>query len=387
MSEVRVNNLSNENNTGGPTISGITTYSGRHFFVPPQGDTVSRPSDCEPGSIRFNTDSAHLEYFRGDTIGWTEIEAELTAPLGGGTASNAGLGHRGTFTGGEPSISDNMDFITIPSRGNATDFGDYIINNATGNRGQVSSSTRGFCCGGESPSAGDSHNTIGKHEFASTGSAIDFANLTFTSKGGPGCSNATRGVVARGYGAPSLDHEDVCFFTMASQQDAVDFGDLLSGSSYGGNGMASSTRGIIIPSRAPSGFVNSIEFCTIATTGNFQDFGDAISANHTDFCMAAGNATRGVMAGGQDSPNTQTDISFITFASKGNAVKFGDLHTAHSYAASVSDPITMVIAGGQGSTDRMDAISILTGGTSVDFGNLTVSKTQMTGCSNGHGGL
>ena len=75
MSEVRVNNLSNENNTGGPTISGITTYSGRHFFVPPQGDTASRPSDCEPGSLRFNTDTAHLEYFRGNTIGWVEIEA------------------------------------------------------------------------------------------------------------------------------------------------------------------------------------------------------------------------------------------------------------------------------------------------------------------------
>ena len=68
MSEVRVNNLSNENNTGGPTISGITTYSGRHFFVPPQGDTASRPEDCEPGSLRFNTDSAKLEYFRGNTI-------------------------------------------------------------------------------------------------------------------------------------------------------------------------------------------------------------------------------------------------------------------------------------------------------------------------------
>ena len=79
MSEVRVNNLSNENNTGETTISGITTYSGRHFFVPPVGDTASRPSDCElSGSLRFNTDSAHLEYFRGDTIGWVEIEAELT---------------------------------------------------------------------------------------------------------------------------------------------------------------------------------------------------------------------------------------------------------------------------------------------------------------------
>ena len=74
MSEVRVNNLSNENNTGGFTISGITTYSGRHFFVPPQGDTARRPESCG-GSLRFNTDTLHLEYFRGDTIGWTEIEA------------------------------------------------------------------------------------------------------------------------------------------------------------------------------------------------------------------------------------------------------------------------------------------------------------------------
>ena len=95
--QVRVNNLSNENNTGEPTISGITTYSGRHFFVPPQGDTASRPEDCGSGSFRFNTDSAHLEYFRGNTIGWVEIETELTAPLGGGTGSNQGLGVRGLY--------------------------------------------------------------------------------------------------------------------------------------------------------------------------------------------------------------------------------------------------------------------------------------------------
>ena len=40
-----------------PTISGITTYSGRHFFVPPVGDTANRPEDCDPGSLRFNTDT------------------------------------------------------------------------------------------------------------------------------------------------------------------------------------------------------------------------------------------------------------------------------------------------------------------------------------------
>ena len=125
MSEVRVNNLSNENNTGGPTISGITTYSGRHFFVPPQGDTASRPEDCEPGSFRFNTDSAKLEYFRGNTIGWVEIEAELTSPLGGGTGSNIGLGHRAIFGGSNSPYP--IEFVTISTFGNSQDFGDMQI--------------------------------------------------------------------------------------------------------------------------------------------------------------------------------------------------------------------------------------------------------------------
>jgi len=75
MSEARVNNLSNESNTGGPTISGITTFSGTNFFVPPVGNTAQRPDNPQKGELRFNTDSKHLEYYRGDTIGWSEIEA------------------------------------------------------------------------------------------------------------------------------------------------------------------------------------------------------------------------------------------------------------------------------------------------------------------------
>ena len=179
MSEVRVNNLSNENNTGGPTISGITTYSGRHFFVPPQGDTASRPSDCEPGSLRFNTDTAHLEYFRGNTIGWTEIEAELTAPLGGGTGSNAGLGTRGFAFGGHegPNGSNTytaeIDFFTISTLGDATKFGD--LNNARGNGiAGFASRTRGIGAGGYAPH----QNIIEFITMATTGDATDFGDLT-----------------------------------------------------------------------------------------------------------------------------------------------------------------------------------------------------------------
>ena len=64
MSEARITNLSNESNTGGPTISGITTFSSPYFFIPPVGSTKERPENPEKGSIRFNTDSGHLEYFK-----------------------------------------------------------------------------------------------------------------------------------------------------------------------------------------------------------------------------------------------------------------------------------------------------------------------------------
>jgi hypothetical protein len=103
MSEIRVNNLSNESLSGGPTISGITTFSSPYFFVPPQGDTASRPQDCPNGSLRFNTDTAHLEYYRGDTIGWQEIEAE-DVEMGGAATSGSidGKGTRMLFDGVYP---------------------------------------------------------------------------------------------------------------------------------------------------------------------------------------------------------------------------------------------------------------------------------------------
>ena len=55
MSEARITNLSNESNTGGPTISGITTFSSPYFFIPPVGDTASRPENPETVSYTHLT--------------------------------------------------------------------------------------------------------------------------------------------------------------------------------------------------------------------------------------------------------------------------------------------------------------------------------------------
>ena len=50
----------------------------------------------------------------------------------------------------------------------------------------------------------------------------------------------------------------------------------------------------------PAG-VNTIEYVTIATLGNAQDFGDLTVARKKRFCFS--NATRGVFAGGQITRN------------------------------------------------------------------------------------
>ena len=90
------------------------------------------------------------------------------------------------------------------------------------------------------------------------------------------CANNIRAIYAGGYS----NHPDsgvisqsktIEYFTMASEGDAIDFGDFIST----GNGLA----GVASPTRAvfggahPSPY-NNYGFVEFATTGNAKDFGD-----------------------------------------------------------------------------------------------------------------
>jgi hypothetical protein len=394
MSEVRVNNLTNENNTGGPTISGITTYSGRHFFVPPQGDTASRPSDCEPGSLRFNTDSAKLEYFRGNTIGWTEIEAELTAPLGGGTGSNAGLGNRAVIFGGYITGSDftnTMDFVTISTLGNAQDFGDSI---ATGfYQGGAASRTRGYMMGGQTPGSPNGVANIDTMVFSSTGNATDYGDLTQAAKFVRSISNSTRAVANLGsIGGTGLQNV-LEYINMDSTGSTVDFGDLTN-IHYTGATTQSSIRGFFQGGQdSPSSpyYTNMISAITTASLGTYEDWGDLLTQK-SNYQAGFGNATRGIDAGGADQPYTgyMNTIQYYSVVTAGNAVNFGDLSTVHENITGTSDSTRGIIASGQSggsSHNVIEYIQISTTGDAKDFGDLTVARMGGAACSNAHGGL
>jgi len=398
MSEVRVNNLSNENSSGGPTFSGITTFSSTHFFVPPVGDTASRPSSCPSGSLRFNTDSAKLEYYKGDTLGWSEIESELAEPLGGGTESNVGLGHRGFAFGGHegPNGSDTytteIDFLTISTLGDATKFGD--LNNARGNGiAGFASRTRGIGAGGYS---GAGQNIIEFITMSSTGDATDFGDLTSNREGPMGLSSETRGIVAAGWSRPnSANIREIDYVTIASAADSLDFGDLISPTNYG-CGTSSTTRGLLIggytnPNPQTSYYTNRIEYITIASQGNGTDFGD-VNASDTNQMTAGSNATRSlILGGGGDGSNRINIIDFVTITTTGNATDFGDLLAATQGGTATTSPTRCVYySGNGGATNVIQFVEIATTGNAADFGDAATGshgKYSHCGFSNGHGGL
>ena len=134
MSEIRVDSISNESNTGGPVLSGITEFSGQQYFIPPKGTTAERPSDCPPGSIRFNTDSAHLEYWNG--LVWLEFEAS-SVELGNQQQIYQTLLVEQEFV--DCLVEDInlllqqilIDYMSISTLGDSQDFGDLTVERRT----------------------------------------------------------------------------------------------------------------------------------------------------------------------------------------------------------------------------------------------------------------
>ena len=380
MSEIRVDSIGNESNTGGPVLSGITTFSGQQYFIPPKGTTAERPSDCPPGSIRFNTDSSHLEYWNG--LVWLEFEAS-SVELGdqNNTNSSGGTGTRALFASKlSPTNSNVIQYVSISTLGNTQDFGD--LTEKTADVAGMASRTRGVFAGGY----GNHKNEMSSVTFASTGDAIDFGDCTSRRVADARVSSSTRGVMMghmlwSPFGGVN---NTIDYITIASQGDAQDFGDMYTNNAPLGGGMQSSVRGVTGGTYNPDTRV--IQYITISTTGNSQDFGD-LSADKNS---AAGlsSPTRGIIAGGYQSSNYNT-IEFITIASTGNAQDFGDQTAAWSTHSGTSSS-TRGIFGGIGSPAAvMDFIEIATTGNSQDFGDFShvPGGSRDGSCSNGHGGL
>ena len=91
-------------------------------------------------------------------------------------------------------------------------------------------------------------------------------------------------------------------------------------------GCSDATRGIFMGGRESSGGIDVIQYVTMATVGNAQDFGNLTVAREAS-SGAASNGTRGVCGGGY-AGGASNVLDYVVIQTTGNATDFGDLSVA-----------------------------------------------------------
>ena len=239
----------------------------------------------------FENDSSQA---RSKYIEQMNLSTAGTSTLFGEIASNAakygfGLsnGTRGCFSIGaeDSTIKNTIEYVTIASAGNATDFGD--MTQAVYLAAACASPTRGMIGGGNTGST--RVNRLEYITIASTGNGTDTGDLVSDTDGPASCSSSTRGLWCGGDINTGTVNK-IEYQTIASGGNSSDFGDLTNTLRYGGAG-CSEIRALIAGEF--SGNANGIDFVTIASTGNATDFGDLLN-NETNGLACASTAHGGL---------------------------------------------------------------------------------------------
>ena len=342
--------------------------------------TEQRPIQPTPvGALRFNTDSAKLEYFDGNQ--YVNITTDSPEQNTGGTRGLLQIGYD------TPSYRNVIEFVNISTTGNAADFGDLTTKRGNGSFTFASRTRALFGNGYETP-ANTSTNVIDFFTIASTGDGTDFGDAVKKVEGANGVSDSTRGIHSFGFQRTDWAYQsDLQVTTIASLGSTVDTGfDAVVQHGSGGS-CESPVRGIFAGGNP--GATNVISYISIQTLGTTADFGDLKTGSESP--SMASNSVRGIYFAGEVSPASVNTIEFITIATLGNAQDFGDsTYLSKAHMSTSSSTRAIQAGGGNPSTplNNIDYITIMTTGDAVDFGDLvSIARGSGAANSNGHGGL
>ena len=308
---------------------------------------------------------------------------EVIIPLG--TQIPLIQGTRGVFSTGEPATRNITYYIGFATLGEVSEFGS-LKDGARSYMAGCGSDIRGIFAGG-----GDPHNSIDYFIFSSGGETSDFGDLTVARGGLGACSSAIRGVFGGGFIDPTqyswVTNNTIDYITLATTGNALDFGDLtLTRATLAS--CSSATRGVFGGGYPASqdDRLNTIDYITFSSLINATDFGDLTVARNG--LAACSSTTRGIFVGGYttkslwDYVNT---IDYITLSTLGNAADFGDLTLTRGGLAGCSSATRGVFAGGfyNGTwNNTMDHITLATLGDAADFGDLSEALNALAACSN-----
>ena len=206
------------------------------------------------------------------------------------------------------------------------------------------------------------------------------------STGGASSFLGSRGVFVGGGQDFKLQNisNSIEYITIATTGNASSFGTLPAGVVHSG-GVSNGSRGVSASgqnSSTPS-WTSSINYVTIATTGNASSFGNATAARAT---AGISNTTRGIFSHGYGTGQTNVNvIDYITIATTGNATDFGDAGVYTNYPGCAASETRGVLAGGSSNggvqSNIIQYLTIDTTGNTSDFGDLTSVCARASGLS------
>ena len=349
MSEFRIDQIKSQDATRGPDVAGITTFTGTSGIVMPSGDTAYRGGRGRGvfgggyGAASPWPDINTIDYVTIATLGDATDFGDLTVKRSGkpgGSSATRGVFISGRFPGGNPAAANVMDYVEIQSTGNAMDFGDLHTTDNP-NQKAASNQIRSVFAGGYKLSTPNQwQSTIGYFNIATKGNTSVFGSLEIPGRKLYTGSNGTRGIYAgnRGntFGSPATSTNHIEYVTLMTTGNAQDFGDLTEIRVQSNGSMTSSTRMVMQGGIDPSA-VSTIDYLTMASTGDAIDFGDS-STTMREISSSTSSPTRGVFnTGSEGGGTTNNAIEYLTIATLGNSADFGDLPAARGVAGSFSD--------------------------------------------------
>jgi hypothetical protein len=371
MSDAEIEKITDRAGTGAPNFTYGLNSGGSDSGLAGFAYTASgtEPSSPANGDVWFDTaNDKYYTYINGEFKQLTHVNPD----------NFTWGGDRGMWAAGDN--TNVIQYVSLSTLGNATDFGD-----ATAQRQSpagCSDSTYGLVAGGNSGAT--QYQSIDYFTISTTANAADFGDMTVIRKALAALSDGTYGVFGGGFSnSGGQSYEDTMdYVTVASTGNATDFGNLTVARQFP-TGASNGTRGLFGGGRDETvGYVNTIDYITVSTTGNATDFGDLTVARWT---ASASDQTYAVYGGGSQSSNGNT-IDYVTMASTGNATDFGDMLTAmkDGTMSACGDDTKVAWGGGNNPSSASNVIqyvTVSTTGNAQDFGDLLSTVTYSASLS------
>ena len=233
----------------------------------------------------FSSARTQMQYVNPTSTGNSTNFGSITRNIYSTGCSNS---TRGLFAGGSNNTPDEVyqfiKYITIATTGSASTFGD--LTQARQGIGSLANTTRAVFAGGSTLISGSGIvNTIDYVTISSTGNATDFGDTTLARSFVPaGAASSTRGLYGGGVNSGFGTINNIEYITIASTGNGTDFGDL----NYDPENLAgcSNTTYALWGGGSDGGSVATTNIRAIASTGNASGWGN-LTAARTELAAAS----------------------------------------------------------------------------------------------------